>query len=345
MAKQGLLNEKQNRVRLLENNIIIDKNLPKYRILEKVNEIDNKNDNFINNNLLLSTPDEANTNVTSLSYETLHEYFIEKSDNNVTDFNLNISEKMRDIINKTSFNGNRWIGQSNPLAFGQSSNRERDTLFNAIKNWFKRNKKNKEEKKTNDKFDVVKFFSDVKSLSEEESNKYRDRITDYVNCIGYTEQTGQIALKEKLFEKLVINKYESILYSKGLYKALSEELLVKLAKNSPKALSLDYIANFVRTIPLDVIKKKIEADKLEVFDNYVILHYDPEGISYASTNKEKEKEVRKAKDPILFGVISGSDKLYYIDDWVDEYCDLTFDKCIEQLGKDVIKKSYINEKI
>lgn len=344
MAKQGLLNEKQNRVRLLESNIIIDKNLPKYRILEKVNENTNKNNNFTNNYLILSSSDEANTNVTSLSYDTLREYFIEKSDNSVTNFNLNISKKMRDIINKTSFNGNRWNGQSNLLAFDQS-NGEKDTLINAIKNWFKQNKKNKKEKETNDKFDVVKFFSDVKSLSEEESNKYRDRITEYVNCIGYTEQTGQVALKEKLFEKLVINKYESILYSKGMYKALSEELLVKLAKNSPKALSLDYIANFVRTIPLDVIKKKIEADKLEVFDNYVILHYDPEGISYASTNKEKEKEVRKAKDPILFGVISGSDKLYYIDDWVDEYCDLTFDKCIEQLGKDVIEKSYIKEKI
>lgn len=344
MTKQGLLNEKQNRVRLLESNIIIDKNLPKYRILEKVNETANKNNNFTNNYLILSSSDETNTNVTSLSYETLREYFIEKSDNSVTDFNLNISEKMRDIINKTSFNGNRWNGQSNPLAFGQSIG-EKDTLINAVKNWFKRNKKNKEEKETNDKFDVVKFFSDVKSLSEEESSKYRDRITEYVNCIGYTEQTGQVALKEKLFEKLVINKYESILYSKGMYKALSEELLVKLAKNSPKALSLDYIANFVRTIPLDVIKKKIEADKLEVFDNYVILHYDPEGISYASTNKEKEKEVKKAKDPILFGVISGSDKLYYIDDWVDEYCDLTFDKCVEQLGKDVIEKSYIKEKI
>lgn len=340
MSKQGLLNEEQNRVRLLENNVIIDKNLPKYRVLEDISGAINKKDEA---NSFFVTPEMADNNVTSLSYETLRKYFIEKSDNNVTDFNLNISERMRDIINKTSFNNKRWNGQSNSIITWNDN--KRNSLISVIKNWFNQNKKIKEEDRIKDKFDVIKFFADVKSLSSEESAKYVNRITEYVNCIGYTEQTGQVSLKEKLFEKLVINKYESILYSKGMYKALSEELLVKLAKNSPKALSLDYIANFVRAIPMDVIKKKIEADKLEVFDNYVILHYDPEGISYASTNEEKEKEVKKAKDPILFGVILGSNKLYYIDDWIDEYCDLTFDKCVEQLGKDVIEKSYIKEKI
>lgn len=28
----------------------------------------------------------------------------------------------------------------------------------------------------------------------------------------------------------------------------------------------------------------------------------------------------------MFGVIEGSTKLYYIDSWEDEYCDLTWDK-------------------
>ena len=67
--------------------------------------------------------------------------------------------------------------------------------------------------------------------------------------------------------------------------------------------------------------KKIEADRLEVFDNYVVLHYDPD--KKASDMTESEKKV--AKDPILFGVIFGSDRLYYIGDWIDpDFCDLVW---------------------
>ena len=47
-----------------------------------------------------------------------------------------------------------------------------------------------------------------------------------------------------------------------------------------------------------------------------------------------EEEKRIKKDPILFGVIYGSNKLYYIADWVDEYCDLTWDQVVEKLEKD-----------
>ena len=48
------------------------------------------------------------------------------------------------------------------------------------------------------------------------------------------------------------------------------------------------------------------------------------------TNKENIKE----KDPILFGVQSYMpDKLYYIIDWIDEHCDLTLDKFIDDIKK------------
>ena len=59
-----------------------------------------------------------------------------------------------------------------------------------------------------------------------------------------------------------------------------------------------------------------------------MLYYDPEGKVY----KETAYEEAKRKDPILFGVIAGSNKLYYIADWVDEYCDLTLEKFIDTIG-------------
>lgn len=195
-----------------------------------------------------------------------------------------------------------------------------------------------------DTFDVIGFFDRVKlAVGQEEA--YVNRLKELVECMGYCDVTGQVALKERLFEQLITNKYESVLYVNGMYKAVSADKIVELAQGSKKALSLDYIKNYGRVIPTDVIEKKLEADKLHVFDNYVILHYDPDGTSYISTEKEKKKEVEKKKDPILFGVIMGSDKLYYIADWVDEYCDLTFDKLTELLGKEIIEKDFIKDKV
>ena len=63
-----------------------------------------------------------------------------------------------------------------------------------------------------------------------------------------------------------------------------------------------------------------------VFDNYCILHYDPENNAISPT------VAGKMADPILFGMIQGSTNLYYIADWIDEYCDLTLDRFIEELS-------------
>ena len=53
-----------------------------------------------------------------------------------------------------------------------------------------------------------------------------------------------------------------------------------------------------------------------------------------------EREEAKRKDPILFGVLAGSRKLYYITDWVDEYCDLSLEKFVDTIGvkKEEIKR-------
>lgn len=47
----------------------------------------------------------------------------------------------------------------------------------------------------------------------------------------------------------------------------------------------------------------------------------------------------------MFGVIEGSTKLYYIDSWEDEYCDLTWDKMVDIIGKETIEKDFISETI
>lgn len=65
--------------------------------------------------------------------------------------------------------------------------------------------------------------------------------------------------------------------------------------------------------------------------------------SYKETVEERTKKTEQKRDPILFGVIRGSDKLYFIADWIDEYCDLTFEKITSQLSKEIIENDFIKE--
>ena len=54
--------------------------------------------------------------------------------------------------------------------------------------------------------------------------------------------------------------------------------------------------------------------------------------------KTTKKEAKAKRDPILFGMINHSDKLYYIDSWVDELCDLTIETIADKLGKEAVKE-------
>jgi len=46
-------------------------------------------------------------------------------------------------------------------------------------------------------------------------------------------------------------------------------------------------------------------------------------------------EIDAKRDPILFGVIDGKRKLYFVGEWEDEYCNLTLDQMADVLGREV----------
>lgn len=337
--KKSILNEEQTRVRIFQSMIEVDKSLPKYKTIEEYqNQNDSKKGKTGDTLSSFNWNTSPDYGLREISYNELKKYFSEKF-NGIADFNVSLSETMRNNLRQISGS------DSFILAAGTQNLPQKETVISVLKKFFKKKKEEKQEKEIEKKFDVIRFFSNVKLSAKEEADKYKDRLDEYISCIGYAEKSGQKALKTKLFQNLVINKYESILYAKGFYKVLSEENLVKFAKDCPKALSLDYIGNYVRTIPLDVITKKISIDELEIFDNYVILHYDPEDDGTEQTEEEKAKEAAKKRDPILFGLIAGSNKLYYIADWEDEYCDLKFQDVVEALGQEIIEKDYLDEKI
>ncbi len=181
---------------------------------------------------------------------------------------------------------------------------------------------------------VLEFFSSVKN-SAQELRLVEERSLGYERALAAARRNGQVALRERLEEGMAAYRAEAQAESMGLKKFVSEEDIVGFYKQSDRGLRLDMIANFTRQIPDDVAQRKARADELHIFDNYAVLHYDPEAKSFAET--EKEKEARK--DPILFGLLKGRRQLYFVGDWVDEVCDLTLDQIADKLGKEVVKET------
>jgi len=227
---------------------------------------------------------------------------------------------------------NGYNGNGSFVTFGSNSifnndSKEKPTFVEKVVNFFKR----RQEKKSVE-FDAVEFFTQVKFTSKKSAELYRDRVANYLKAIHNAHAIGQTALVEQYLKEMITNKYENLLDSEGFYYAITEQQIVDFVKKTEKGVQLSYISNFGRPIPEEVNELLMKVNQLEVFDNYVILYFDPKGTVY----KETEKEKYKRKDPILFGVIAGSKKLYYITDWVDEYCDLTLEKFVDTLK---IKKS------
>lgn len=180
---------------------------------------------------------------------------------------------------------------------------------------------------------IEEFFASVKSSSET-LDIVLERAHGYKRSMLNAKRSGQRALYEQLESGLGAYKAETQLVGANMTKFIKEEDVVRFYKGCKKGLRLDWVKNFTRTIPEDIIDKKLELDALGVFDNYVILHYDPDAKSYAETQQEKERR----KDPILFGVMKGKRQLYFVGDWIDELCDLTLDQVADALGSEVIKE-------
>ena len=153
----------------------------------------------------------------------------------------------------------------------------------------------------------------------------------YENALVKAKKFGQKALQEQI--ENLINVVKDEIKLSGEFKFVTEKQIIDLFEKTDKAknLKLTWIGNFGRIIPDNILEAKLVADEKMVFDNYVILHYDPENNGEALTKQEIERK----KDPILFGVFKNSRKLYYIGDWKDEYCDLTLDEMFTILGDTV----------
>lgn len=132
----------------------------------------------------------------------------------------------------------------------------------------------------------------------------------------------QQALLEAVESKLLVAAREQILIVKGMEKYVWSSSVERFM-NRVANVRHDNLKKFPRPIPANILKKIKSARELRVFDYFSVLYTDYTEEKPLKTAAEKIRE----KDPIVFGRMNCEpDKLYYVADWIDEYCDLTLDK-------------------
>lgn len=233
--------------------------------------------------------------------------------------------------------GNTWPQQNESMnVVGDSSGFTVSRVPVKGKGWWGKLKKFFKPTPKDPGMSIEDFFKSIKN-SADELKVVEERLKGYKEALKKAEDSGQQALFDQISRTLVAVRAEAQLIAMRHPKFLEEATVVEFVKKAKKGLRLDWIANFTRVIPEDLVKLKLEFDDKDIFDNYVVLHYDPDKKSWAETQKEIEARREARRDPILFGVLEGRRRLYYVGDWVDDFCDLTMDQIADTLGKKALQ--------
>lgn len=172
-----------------------------------------------------------------------------------------------------------------------------------------------------------------------EGIKLKIRLARLEKAFNQAVDNGQEALGEKFLREVTREARESMIAAKGITKFIERDDINKV-KNKIRDghISDTKFEYFIKVVPKDVLEKKKKTEG--IFDGYVIYHYyNPE------VEKKIEKKLKmtpdehaKMKDPILFGWIKETNRLYFIADWEDEYCDLTFEELVDVVGENKLEK-------
>lgn len=189
----------------------------------------------------------------------------------------------------------------------------------------------------------TQYFLEVKNKLKERNHKQLDEVIKNANILAKKcIQTGQEKQLKKLIFLLETADKERLLLDKGISKyVMSEDVLNYIDNVAKKIVKIIELKNYPREIP-DKIAETIE-DVSGLFGELYVVFTDYTG----EIEKQVEKE-RRDKDPILFGSFQDkegniSNKWYFLGDWIDEYCDLTLEKMVNEMkiekDIDIVKKA------
>lgn len=212
----------------------------------------------------------------------------------------------------------------------------------------KREELDKEAENTQKVFDAIK--ANTTSLKGSELDFFQAQTQAVIqSMLASGQMVG--ATKAKWLADVVIPK-EKELISLGVSKAVYRADIAKfISEHKTRAIKLVSVVDYTRIIPPHAVEQ-INKTK-HIFNQFVIV--------YTDHSIQAAMEVAKRKDPILFGVFtetvpvmsvqeqrtSGivndaysvsttnkitvmSDRLYFLADWEDEHCDLTFDQMVRE---------------
>lgn len=215
----------------------------------------------------------------------------------------------------------------------------------------KREELEEESKNTQIVFDKIKANSS--QVTAEDIDIFEQQTDGVIRTmISAGQMVG--ATKAKWLKDVVIPR-EKELVSLGITKAVYRaDIATFISKHKTRAIKLVTLLDYTRIIPPHAIEM-INKTK-HIFNQFVIV--------YTDHSIQAAMEVKKRTDPILFGVFnetvpvlsvqeqrtSGivntsyavstpnkitvmSDRLYFLADWEDEQCDLTFDQMVREFPK------------
>lgn len=194
-----------------------------------------------------------------------------------------------------------------------------------------------EETITSDEHELLtpaEYFGAIKErknhITDEELNCVYDNCLELLNKYKITGQ--QKGMRKLLFHLDCIEKEREIVKAgidTFVYRDDIEYYIDNVADDVVKIIDIE---SYEREIPDEIVD--IIAKYGSLFDQLYIVFTD-----YTGEVERKVEEERRAKDPILFGVFQDNksrtviDRFYYLGDWIDEYCDLTLDKMVNETQK------------
>ena len=184
--------------------------------------------------------------------------------------------------------------------------------------------------------EAKEYFDQIKELknktTDEGLNKFYDAALIMMDKYNRTGQ--KVALDKILFLLDVIPKERELIKLGINIFIYKDDINTFINKVENEDVKITNLSKFPREIP-DELVDIIESSK-DIFDDFYVLFTDYTG----EVERQIEKE-RREKDPILLGAFkNGStlhERMYYLGDWEDEYCDLTLEKLIQLEGENIAK--------
>lgn len=189
-------------------------------------------------------------------------------------------------------------------------------------------------------FEAKDYFEIIKSRQNKVT---KDDLTYSLNVLVDEYKNAKMINQTKLVDRLKFYiestlKQVSLIdspFTKYVESSLVSDYIDKVRpKNSVKIVELE---RYCRIIPRKNAELIHAAINLNIFDDILILYTDL--TNQRNETKEEQAIIARNRDPIAFGVFRdkgleiSNPKFYIVTDWVDEWCDLTFDKLISECVK------------